>query len=57
VKQAALEGGMPSDRVIIGKNHIDIARRLRSHVKRGDWLLFKGSRGMEMEKVLLELKG
>ena len=57
VKQGALEGGMPSDRVIIGKNHIDIARRLRSHVKRGDWLLFKGSRGMEMEKVLLELKG
>jgi UDP-N-acetylmuramoyl-tripeptide--D-alanyl-D-alanine ligase len=57
VKQGALEGGMPSDRVIIGKNHIDIARRLRSHVKRGDWLLFKGSRGMKMEKVLLELKG
>jgi UDP-N-acetylmuramyl pentapeptide synthase len=26
-------------------------------VKKGDWLLFKGSRGMQMEKVLRQLKG
>jgi len=26
-------------------------------VKKGDWLLFKGSRGMKMEKILQELRG
>jgi UDP-N-acetylmuramyl pentapeptide synthase len=25
-------------------------------VQRGDWLLFKGSRGMKMERVLNQLK-
>jgi UDP-N-acetylmuramyl pentapeptide synthase len=29
---------------------------LRSRAKKGDWLLFKGSRGMKMEKVIEELK-
>ena len=57
VRKGAVEEGMPSDRVIIGKDHGELAERLRTHVKKGDWLLFKGSRGMKMEKVLLGLKG
>jgi UDP-N-acetylmuramoyl-tripeptide--D-alanyl-D-alanine ligase len=57
VRKGALQGGMPSERIVIGKDHAEIARRLRSHVKQGDWLLFKGSRGMKMEKVLGELRG
>jgi UDP-N-acetylmuramoyl-tripeptide--D-alanyl-D-alanine ligase len=57
VRKGALQGGMRSERIVIGKNHKEIACLLRSHVKKGDWLLFKGSRGMKMEKVLGELKG
>jgi UDP-N-acetylmuramoyl-tripeptide--D-alanyl-D-alanine ligase len=57
VKSGALSGGMDGDRVIIGKDHRDIARQLRSHIGKGDWLLIKGSRGMRMEKILNELKG
>jgi UDP-N-acetylmuramoyl-tripeptide--D-alanyl-D-alanine ligase len=57
VRSGALSGGMAADRVIIGKDHNDIARQLKSHVKKGDWLLIKGSRGMRMEKILSELKG
>jgi UDP-N-acetylmuramoyl-tripeptide--D-alanyl-D-alanine ligase len=56
VRQGALQSGLPAERIVIGKDHVDLATRLRSHVKRGDWLLFKGSRGMKMEKVLNHLK-
>ena len=57
VRKGALQGGMPSERILIGKDHRDIACQLRRCVRRGDWLLFKGSRGMQMERVLRELKG
>jgi UDP-N-acetylmuramoyl-tripeptide--D-alanyl-D-alanine ligase len=56
VRKGALRRGMAPDRVIIGKDHGDLAGHLRTHIKKGDWLLFKGSRGMKMENVLLELK-
>ena len=57
VRKAALRGGMKPDQVIVGESHSDIGQRLRSHLKKGDWLLIKGSRGMKMETVLSELKG
>ena len=57
VRKGALSGGMKSDQVIIGESHSDIGQRLRAHIKKGDWLLVKGSRGMKMEAVLSELKG
>ena len=56
VKQGALRGGMAAERIVIGKDHSEIASMLRSHVKKGDWLLFKGSRGMKMEMILSKLK-
>jgi UDP-N-acetylmuramoyl-tripeptide--D-alanyl-D-alanine ligase len=57
VRNGALRGGMRQEQIVIGRDHADMARRLRDRVKQGDWLLFKGSRGMRMEKVLQELKG
>jgi UDP-N-acetylmuramoyl-tripeptide--D-alanyl-D-alanine ligase len=57
VKAGAVSAGMAGDQIVIGKDHGDIARRLRDHLKKGDWLLIKGSRGMRMEKILSELKG
>lgn len=56
VKEGAMRGGMEEGQVIIGKNHTEIARMVRNQTKRGDWLLFKGSRGMNMEKVLAAFK-
>ena len=52
VKNGALLGGMKMRQVTIGKDHKEIARRIRDYVSRGDWLLFKGSRGMNMEVAL-----
>jgi UDP-N-acetylmuramoyl-tripeptide--D-alanyl-D-alanine ligase len=57
VRQGALRGGMGKERVVVGKSHDEIARMLRRHLRKGDWLLLKGSRGMKMEAVLRELKG
>ena len=56
VRQGAILGGMPADRIVIGKDHADVAKLLKSHVGKGDWLLFKGSRGMKMEMILDQLK-
>jgi UDP-N-acetylmuramoyl-tripeptide--D-alanyl-D-alanine ligase len=57
VQSGALAGGMSAAQIIIGKDHGDLGERLRALAKKGDWLLFKGSRGMRMEKVLTALKG
>jgi len=57
VRKGALRGGMEPDQVVVGKDHRDIARRLRQQVTKEDWILLKGSRGMKMERVLQELKG
>ena len=56
VKKGALLAGMKEEQVIIGKNHRDVARKVRSQTKRGVWLLFKGSRGMKMEMAIKALK-
>ncbi|MET0584752.1 MAG: UDP-N-acetylmuramoyl-tripeptide--D-alanyl-D-alanine ligase, partial [Candidatus Binatia bacterium] len=56
VRHGALAAGMSPERIIIGKDHTALAERLRTQVKKGDCLLFKGSRGMKMEKVLDGLK-
>jgi len=57
VRKGALRDGMEPDQVVLGKDHRDIASRLRRQITKGDWILFKGSRGMTMERVLQELKG
>lgn len=56
VRQGALGARMAPERVTIGKDHNDLANQLRSQVRAGDWLLFKGSRGMKMENVFNQLR-
>ncbi len=57
VKKGALQSGMRPEHIVIGKDHGDVAEQLRRQVKKGDWLLFKGSRGMKMEMILRIFKG
>ncbi|MFQ5481471.1 MAG: UDP-N-acetylmuramoyl-tripeptide--D-alanyl-D-alanine ligase [Nitrospinaceae bacterium] len=50
--QAALEAGMAKDRAVICGAHEDAADFLKKSAKTGDCILFKGSRGARMERVL-----
>ena len=56
MRRAAIAHGMRPEQVKVGRDHADIARQLREELKKGDWLLVKGSRGMKMETVLHELR-
>ncbi|NIQ01168.1 MAG: hypothetical protein GWM98_12805 [Nitrospinaceae bacterium] len=50
--QGAREQGMAADRVWTLTQHPEAVRVLKQHARSGDCLLFKGSRGAQMEKVL-----
>ena len=52
VVSGALTGGMPASNTMSFETHGEMAAHLKRIAKAGDVLLFKGSRGMHMEKVL-----
>jgi UDP-N-acetylmuramoyl-tripeptide--D-alanyl-D-alanine ligase len=51
----AAEGGMPSERLIQGSDHGELASKVAALLAPGAWVLVKGSRGMRMEKVVENL--
>ena len=52
VISGAITGGMPDTRAMAFDDHDKLASVLRRMVKPGDVILFKGSRGMHMERAL-----
>jgi UDP-N-acetylmuramoyl-tripeptide--D-alanyl-D-alanine ligase len=56
VERGALGAGMNLGKVSVFQSHAEMAERITSVWMEGDLFLIKGSRGMEMEKVLAELE-
>jgi UDP-N-acetylmuramoyl-tripeptide--D-alanyl-D-alanine ligase len=56
VAQGAQEAGMDPQAIYLGKDHHDVSLRLSGMVKKGDWVLVKGSRIMKMEEIIKELR-
>jgi len=56
IEQGAINAGMDPGKISIFESHSEIARRIISIWIEGDLFLIKGSRGMEMERVLVELE-
>ena len=54
--EGALLADMDADAIICCTNHTEIATLLHKTTSEGDMILFKGSRGMAMEKAISELK-
>ena len=49
--EGAISAGMPADAIIQGMSHAEIAADILLQATAGDFVLLKGSRGMQMEKV------
>ncbi|MHB8908461.1 MAG: UDP-N-acetylmuramoyl-tripeptide--D-alanyl-D-alanine ligase [Syntrophales bacterium] len=47
----ALKKGFPQERIVIFAESGEVVPPLRTHLKKGDWILIKGSRKMKMEAV------
>lgn len=51
VREGALAAGLERNSVLVAKTNKDAERVLKSRLKKGDWVLVKGSRAMAMETV------
>lgn len=52
---AAIRGGLPAEKIVFFDEPEQVIARLRSQLKKDDWILIKGSRKMKMERIAEEI--
>jgi UDP-N-acetylmuramoyl-tripeptide--D-alanyl-D-alanine ligase len=52
VVESAIRHGFPPERIRVAKSHSEALSLLREMIRKGDWILVKGSRQMAMEKIV-----
>ncbi|MBI4650643.1 UDP-N-acetylmuramoyl-tripeptide--D-alanyl-D-alanine ligase, partial [Candidatus Desantisbacteria bacterium] len=57
IAESAIEAGMPKARIFICNLAEEIVPKLKKILSGNDFILFKGSRAMKMEKIIEFLKG
>jgi UDP-N-acetylmuramoyl-tripeptide--D-alanyl-D-alanine ligase len=57
IAKKARRAGLDEGRVVVSMDYRDLLHSLKKTIKRGDWILVKGSRSMSMEKIVLGLMG
>jgi UDP-N-acetylmuramoyl-tripeptide--D-alanyl-D-alanine ligase len=57
IAKKAREMGLNESHVTVSRDHRDLLGRLKKTIRRGDWILVKGSRALSMEKIVLGLMG
>jgi UDP-N-acetylmuramoyl-tripeptide--D-alanyl-D-alanine ligase len=51
----AMEGGLPSENIYFSSASEENINYLKKNLKKGDWILVKGSRRMQMEKIAAKI--
>ena len=51
----AVEGGLSPENIFFLSDKEKGIDYLKEHLKKGDWILVKGSRGMKMEKIVAQI--
>jgi UDP-N-acetylmuramoyl-tripeptide--D-alanyl-D-alanine ligase len=52
---AARDGGLSPENVFIMQDYEESVAYLKKHLKKGDWILIKGSRRMKMEMIVAQI--
>ncbi len=55
VSEGAIRKGLKNNRIFFPETTEEIVAHLRSYLKKGDWVLVKGSRKMKMEEIAQEI--
>jgi len=51
----AMEGGLSPENIFFLSNENNGINYLKENLKKGDWILVKGSRGMKMDKIVVQI--
>lgn len=56
IAAAAIDGGMPREKIFIVEDSNEGILFLKKYLKKGDWVLVKGSRRMKMETIVAQIR-